>query len=246
VKEAIRRYKEALRINPNYDAAYAGLADSYIMLANHHNLPPREGYLLGRTAAERELSIDESLAEFHTFLVWIHRLFDWDWPAAERESLRAVQLNPGHAFGRIRYALLLSGMGRQEEAGAEAQRAHGLDPLNRLTYTVVGDTLFYARRYERSVASYCLELDPSFGAAPTDLARSLEQVGGPTKQSKSSYGELRVPMAAADLIRPRDPLCARRAAGQCACHSGSSPSSGAETVRLALRHRLLLRRHRGQ
>ena len=179
VKEAIRRYEEALAIDPNYAAAYAGLADSYIMLANHHILPPREGYSLGRKAAERGLSLDESLAELHTSLGWIHRLFDWDWPAAERECLRTVQLNPGYAFGRSRYALLLSGMGRHEEAIAEAERAHELDPLNLLTHTVVGDTLFYARRFDRSVASYrrCLELDPTFGAAHTDLARSLEQVG---------------------------------------------------------------------
>jgi TolB-like protein/Flp pilus assembly protein TadD/predicted Ser/Thr protein kinase len=179
VKEAIRRFEEAVAIDPNYAAAYAGLADSYIMLANHHILPPREGYSLGRRAAERGLTLDESLGELHTSLGWIHRLFDWDWPAAERECLRAVQLNPGYAFGRSRYALLLSGMGRHEEAIAEAQRAHELDPLNLLTYTVVGDTLFYARRYERSVASYrkCLELDPTFGAAHTDLARSLEHLG---------------------------------------------------------------------
>ena len=92
VKQAIQRYQEALAIDPNYAAAYAGLADSYIMLANHHILPPREGYLLGRKAAERGLSLDESLAELHTSLSWIHRLFDWDWAAAERESLRAIQL----------------------------------------------------------------------------------------------------------------------------------------------------------
>jgi tetratricopeptide (TPR) repeat protein len=179
VKEASLRYEEALAIDPNYAAACAGLADSYIMLANHHILPPREGYSLGRKAAERGLALDESLAELHTSLGWIHRLFDWDWPAAERECMRAVQLNPGYAFGRSRYALLMSGMGRHEEAIAEAQRAHELDPLNLLTYTVVGDTLFYARRFDRSVESYrkCLELDPTFGAAHTDLARSLEQVG---------------------------------------------------------------------
>jgi serine/threonine protein kinase/tetratricopeptide (TPR) repeat protein len=179
VKAAIRRFEEALAIDPNYAAAYAGLADSYVMLANHHILPPREGYRLGRRAAERGLALDESVAELHTSLGWIHRLFDWDWPAAERECMRSLQLNPGYAFGRSRYALLLSGMGRHEEAIAEAQRAHELDPLNLLTHTVVGDTLFYARRYERSVASYrkCLELDPTFGAAHTDLARSLEQVG---------------------------------------------------------------------
>jgi TolB-like protein len=179
VKAAIPRFEEALAIDPNYAAAYGGLADSYIMLANHHILPPREGYTLGRKAAERGLSLDESLAELHTSLAWIHRLFDWDWPAAERESLRTIQLNPGYAFGRSRYALLLSGMGRHEEAIAEAERAHELDPLNLVTYTVVGDTLFFARRFDRSVAAYrkCLELDPSFGAAHTDLARSLEQLG---------------------------------------------------------------------
>ena len=179
VKAAIRRFEEALAIDPNYAAAYAGLADSYVMLANHHMLPPREGYTLGRRAAERGLALDESLAELHTSLGWIHRLFDWDWPAAERECLRSLQLNPGYAFGRSRYALLLAGMGRHEEAIAQAQRAHELDPLNLLIYTVVGDTLFYARRFERSVASYrkCLEIDPTFGAAHTDLARSLEQLG---------------------------------------------------------------------
>ena len=179
VKQAIQRYQEALAIDPNYAAAYAGLADSYIMLANHHILPPREGYPLGRKAAERGLSLDESLAELHTSLSWIHRLFDWDWAAAERESLRAIQLNPGYAFGHSRYALLLSGIGRHEEAIAEAQRAHELDPLNLLTYTVVGDTLFYARRFEDSLTPYrkCLELDPTFGAGHTDLARSLEQLG---------------------------------------------------------------------
>src|SRR5579862_6241846 len=165
VKQAIQRFEEALAIDPNYTAAYAGLADSYIMLANHHILPPREGYSLARKAAERGLALDESVAELHTSLGWIHRLFDWDWPAAERESLRALQLNPGYAFGHSRYALLLSGMGRHEEAIAEAERAHELDPLNLLTYTVVGDTLFYARRFERSLIPYrkCLELDPTFG-----------------------------------------------------------------------------------
>src|SRR6202790_2791480 len=66
VKEAILRYEEALAFDPSYAVAYAGLADSYIMLANHHILPPREGYSLGRKAAERGLALDDSLGELHT------------------------------------------------------------------------------------------------------------------------------------------------------------------------------------
>jgi hypothetical protein len=87
---------------------------------------------------------------------------------------------------------------RQNRQGvAEAERAHQLDPLNLLTHTVVGDTLFYARRYERSVASYrkCLELDPTFGAATPISRARWRKWGGPTKQSKSSYGGPRAPMA---------------------------------------------------
>ena len=102
VAEAILRYEEALAIDPAYAVAYAGLADSYIMFSNHHILPPREGYSLARQAAERGLVLDDSLAELHTSLGWIHRLFDWDWPRAERESMRSIELNPGYAFGRSR------------------------------------------------------------------------------------------------------------------------------------------------
>ena len=249
VKEAIQRFEEALAIDPNYTAAYAGLADSYIMLANHHILPPREGYSLARRAAERGLSLDESLAELRTSLGWIFRLFDWDWPAAERESLRAVQLNPGYAFGHSRYALLLSGMGRHEEAIAEAERAHELDPLNLLTYTVVGDALFYARRFERSLTPYrkCLELDPTFGAAHTDLARSLEHVGRPDEAVEEFVRGTAGPDGSP---RPSSGLAILYArAGRlegCACHSAGSSGAVAEAVRLALRHRLLLRRYWGQ
>ena len=249
VNKAIQRFEEALAIDPNYAAAYAGLADSYIMLANHHILPPREGYSLGRRAAERGLSLDESLAELHTSLGWIHRLFDWDWPAAERECLRTIQLNPGYAFGRSRYALLLSGMGRHEEAIAEAERAHELDPLNLLTYTVVGDTLFYARRFDRSVAAYrkCLELDPTFGAAHTDLARSLEQVG----RADEAIEEFVKGTAGPDgLPRPSSGLAILYARAGRPDNARATleavNGAGAEGVRLALRHRLLLRRYRGQ
>jgi tetratricopeptide (TPR) repeat protein len=100
------------------------------------------------------LQLDDSRAELHTSLGWIHRLFDWDWPRAERGCLRTIELNPGYAFGRSRYALLLSGMGRHDEAIAEAERALEYDPLNVLNRTVVGDTLFYARRFDRSIGAY--------------------------------------------------------------------------------------------
>jgi eukaryotic-like serine/threonine-protein kinase len=179
VAESILRYREALAADPHHAIAYAGLADSYVTLANTHAMSPREGYPLAREAAEKGLALDDSLAELHASLGMVHRLYDWDWQRAEREFLRSQELNPGYAFGRSRYAQMLSGMGRHDEAIAEAERALEFDPLNLLLHTQVGDVLFYARRYERSIALYrkCLELDPTVGFGHTDLARSLEHVG---------------------------------------------------------------------
>jgi serine/threonine-protein kinase len=98
---------------------------------------------------------------------------------AEREFLRALELNPGYATGRRWYAQFLSGLGRHEEAIAEAERALELDPLSLVIHTAVGDVLFYARRYERAVSYYrrCVELDPTFGPGHTDMARALEHLG---------------------------------------------------------------------
>jgi len=176
---SLARYREALEADPGYALAWAGLADSYASLGNTNAMPPAEAYSRARDAAERGLALDDSLAELHVVLAYIHRHHDWDWPRSEREFLRALELNPGYAAGRGRYANFLSGIGRHAEAIAEAERALERDPLSLIMHTAVGDVLFYARRYERAVAYYrrCIELDPTFGPGHTDLARSLEHLG---------------------------------------------------------------------
>jgi serine/threonine-protein kinase len=182
-KQSIVHYQEALAADPAYALAYAGLADSYNVLGNTNALPPGEAYPKARAAAEQGLAIDDSVAELHASLGYVHRYHDWDWPHAEREFLRALELNPGYATGRRWYAQFLSGMGRHVEAIAEAERSLELDPLSLISHTGVGDVMFYARRFERSIAYYrkCLEMDATFGPGHTDLARSLEHVGQPNE-----------------------------------------------------------------
>jgi tetratricopeptide (TPR) repeat protein len=179
LRESVRRFEEALAADPGYALAYAGLADSYNVLGNTNALPPGEAYPKARAAAERGLALDDSLADLHASLGYVLRFYDWDWPRAEREFLRAVELNPGYATGRRWYAQLLSALGRHEEAIAEVERALELDPLSLIIHTAVGDVLFYARRYERAIAYYrrSLEMDPTFVPGHTDLARALEHVG---------------------------------------------------------------------
>jgi eukaryotic-like serine/threonine-protein kinase len=178
-QQSLVRYREALAADPGYALAWAGLADSYATLGNTNAMPPAEAYAQAREAAERGLALDPTLAELHASLAYVHRFHDWDWARAERGFLRALDLNPGYATGRRWYAQFLSGLGRHAESIAEAERALEQDPLSLVIHTAVGDVLFFARRYERAVSYYrrCLELDPTFGPAHTDMARALEHLG---------------------------------------------------------------------
>jgi serine/threonine-protein kinase len=179
LKQSIAHFEQALAADPAYALAFAGLADAYSILGNTNAMPPDQAYPRARAAAQQGLALDDSLAELHASLGYVLRFFDWDWPRAEHEFQRALALNPGYATGRRWYAQFLSGMGRHEEAIAEAERALELDPLSLIIHTAVGDVLFYARRYDRAMAYYrrCLDMDPTFGPGHTDLARALEHTG---------------------------------------------------------------------
>ena len=178
-RESLEYYRQALDLDPQYALAWAGIADSYEALANKNLIPPGEGYPKAREAALKGLAIDDTRAELHATLAYVARFHDWDWAEAERGFLHALELNPGYAYGRARYANLLSGLGRHAEAIAEAERALEFDPQSLVVHVAVGDVLFYAREYERSMDYYrrSLEIEPDFDSGHTDLARSLEHVG---------------------------------------------------------------------
>ena len=206
LRESLARYQEALAADPSYALAYAGLADSYAVLGNTNAMSPADAYPRARAAAEHGLALDPSLPELHASLGYVHRFYDWDWPAAERQFSRALELNPGYATGRRWYAQFLSGMARHGEAIAEAERALALDPLSLIIYTAVGDVCFYARRYDRAISYYrkCLEMDPTFGPGHTDLARALEHIGQP----EEAVDEF-LKAAGLDRGQPRPPRASR-------------------------------------
>jgi len=179
VRASIGHYERALAADPAYALAHAGIADSYNVLGNVGEMSHADAYERARTAAQRGIALDPSLAEPHASLGYVHRFRDWDWSAAEREFLRAIDLNPGYATAHRHYAQLLSNLGRHDEAIAAAERALELDPLSLIIYTAVGDVLFYSRRYDRAIEYYerCIALDPTFSPARTDLARALDFTG---------------------------------------------------------------------
>ena len=128
VRESIGCFEEAVRADPSYALAYAGLADAYITLGTTRALAPGEAFPRARAATERGLALDPLLGELHASLAVILRLQDWDWPGTEREYRRALELNPGYSTAHDRYAMHLAMLGRHEEARAEVMLALELDP----------------------------------------------------------------------------------------------------------------------
>jgi serine/threonine protein kinase/tetratricopeptide (TPR) repeat protein len=179
MRTALGFFERALEIDPLYARAFAGIADSYSMLGNVKAVPPGEAYPKAKTAALQGLAIDDTLAELHTSLAFIHRFWDWDWDAATASFERAISLNPGYPTAFRFYGQLLCGLGRFDEAIAASTKATELDPLSLMLQGALGDVYFYARRYDEAIALYerTIEVDPEFLAGHTDLARGYELAG---------------------------------------------------------------------
>jgi len=145
LKKGIEYFHQAIDLDPKYALAYSGIADCYSFLGwdLFGALPPREALQNAKAAAMKALELDDKLAEVHSSLAWTKLAFDWDWPGAEIEFTRAIELNPGYAPAHHWYAECLAGLGRYERALAEIKRAQQLDPLSMIINTVVGWILYF-------------------------------------------------------------------------------------------------------
>jgi TolB-like protein/Tfp pilus assembly protein PilF len=173
----IEYFQKAIERDPRYALAYAGLADSYNILASYSALSPKEAFPKAKQAAARALELDDKLAEAHAALAFVKFGYDWDWVEADRGFKRAIQLNPGYAFAHNFYAVILPALGRFNEAFAQIKKAHELDPLSLPINTNLGWLLYLARRYEESIQQYLktIELDDGFALAHRRLAQSYQQ-----------------------------------------------------------------------
>lgn len=133
-----------------------------------------------KAAATKALQLDDTLAEAHTSLAAVLARYDWDWPGAEKEFKRAIELNPRYAVAHEWYAAwYLVPMGRLQEAIAEEKRAQELDPVSLIINFELGIVLYYAREYDQAIEQFrkTLELNPNFPQAQTYVAVAYGQKG---------------------------------------------------------------------
>jgi len=176
--KAIECFNQAVATDRNYALAYAGLADTYVVLSLYRNDPALEERLRAREAAMKALSLNGDLAEAHTALGFVNTQ-DYDFASAEREYKRAVELNPNYATAHQWYGEMLSHLGRHDEATAQLRLALSIDPLSLIINVMYGNILFHARRYDEAIAQMkkTLELDNNFAITHQCLARIYQANG---------------------------------------------------------------------
>ncbi|HXJ04928.1 MAG TPA: tetratricopeptide repeat protein [Candidatus Acidoferrum sp.] len=179
-QKALPYFQDAIREDPNYAQAYAGLADTYALLGSLSNsvLPRSEAMPEARRAALRALELDETLAEAHTSLAFVKMQYDREWEIAEHEYKCAIELNPGYATAHHWYAYLLMSEGRSADALKEIHLARESDPLSMVINSDVGEMYYYAHQFDRAIEQYrkVLQMDSHFLPAYWQIATVYVQM----------------------------------------------------------------------
>lgn len=177
LEKAAEYFRCAIKTDPNFAPAYAGLAQTYVLLADE--LGQREYIPSGKRAAQQALTLDPNLAEAHTALAVLLES-DYDFPQEEHEFKLAVTLDPNYATAHHWYAQsYLAQIGRFSDAEREIQKALLLDPVSRIIATDQGVISYWGRRYEDAYQQItkALVLDPGFSEAYLNRGKVLLQQG---------------------------------------------------------------------
>jgi len=130
LKKGVEYFQKAIEEDPGYALAYAGLADCYSLLGAYSIVPVTDGFKRAKAAAVAAVAFDEESAEGHAALGFIRAYGDCDWAGAEKEFLRAIELNPGYWVGPYWYGMMLGTLNRLDEADEWVGRAIELEPLS--------------------------------------------------------------------------------------------------------------------
>lgn len=146
MRKSIEYFEKVLEKDPEFAPAHAKIADYYHFSSHIGLFSPQEIFPKWKAAAQRALEIDEGLADAHLAMAHIHFYYERDWPKAEREFERAVELNPNSTDAHKYYGLFLASRERFDQAVREGEKALALDPLSIAVNIVVGFIYLYVER----------------------------------------------------------------------------------------------------
>ena len=165
-------FTQAIEKDPGFALAYVGLSDYWAITTDYGLVTKSDAAPRTLAAAQKALALAPQLAEAHLALANGPYEDNWEWSKSEAEFRKTLELGPNLARAHDWYGLLLSALGRQQEAIAHVQRAVELEPLNLHFNVSLGTAFWRARMYDRALEQdkRALELDPSFAGAHAALS----------------------------------------------------------------------------
>lgn len=150
-KAALSSYQAAIARDSSYAPAYVGLALVYEFMSGIY-MNTVEAKPMARAALDKALQLEPENAAAHSALGYSKMAHDWDWAGAGRSFRHALELNPNEGTAHQNYGVLLTVLGRFDEASHELERAREIDPLSPLTAVMSLWPLFEGRRWDAAVA----------------------------------------------------------------------------------------------
>jgi len=190
LKAATDFFDRAVAMDPNFAAAYAGLADVYAVQAYMGYLSGPELMERARSAARRALELDAQIPESHIALANLDLNYFWNFPEAEEEIQKALALDANSAYAHQVSCWIKVSMGRTQEGLAACRRAVELDPLSEQSNLSLAFEYYWARNYDHAIeqANKTLEMGPANTQAIIALALAYQQKGN-YKQAMSEWIE---------------------------------------------------------
>ncbi len=197
LQDAANYFEKAIEKDGTFAAAYAGLADTTILMVTNHTSDPSL-VAKAKSAAEKALQLDDRLAQAHTSLAAI-RFWSLEGGDIEGEFQKAIALDPSYAQGIHWYALYLAAVGRKEESIREIKLAREIDPKSLIISANLGFIHYLAGEYNHAeeAEKNVIRIDPSFVPAHIYLG----QIYAEKKQYEAAVDEFRTALA----LSPGDP-----------------------------------------
>ncbi len=176
-KKAIEYFEQAIKLDPNFARAYARMAFAYYAGGISENSSANAEKV--KEIVNKALELDPNLAEAYVARGFVSGVYDWDPSAAEKDYLRAIELEPNNDTAHWLYAMNLNNRGRFDEALAEIETAETIDPGATVYMQHRGRILYYARRYDEAITQFqqVIDLDDRINQPYEGLSRIYEIKG---------------------------------------------------------------------
>ena len=178
-EKAVVSFRRAIELQPRYAQAYADLAETYCWAAATNVIPGQEGLPKARQAAMKALEIDERLSQAHSSLAWVKYVYEWNFPEAETEFHRSLELHPSTSWPPLWYGMYLAQGNRIEESIAEMRKVQQMDPLSPVANALALVPLVTGRKYDAAIedAQKLLDMDRQNGLARWIMNMAYERKG---------------------------------------------------------------------